>query len=223
MSLILGTDATPARIAPDDLMVRRDIEIEAATKKLIARQCKGKALKAMRLSPLLAKRRLEHVIPDGAFRDAPMFDWVHVYQIGAEDTVTATQTFEKGGRIVMPETTKQWASDVSPRGVLLSAGPLAMDHLRTNGAAVGHIVRFVRLAPYRIIVDTIDGRDISVLVMRSGSIESSQDLEDAKRRGETKLVWDPKADGGRGQHVYVDTKTKQAWVPRETWVPADYG
>lgn len=203
-------------------LVRRDEEIREATKALIARQAKGKALAKMKLSKLMAKRRLEHVIPDAAFACQPAFDWVHIWQCGPRDS-SGPATFEEGGTIIMPETSRDWAIDESPRGVLVKAGPQALDELRTNGIDIGHIVRFVRLAPYRIVVDTFNGRDLSLLVMRSGSVTASEDLEQAQRAGLVRLDWDPTADEGRGKHVWVDTKTKKIWDPRKAWVPADYG
>jgi len=204
-----------------DLMVRKDAEIREAMKVLQSRQFKGKEAKALRLPPLLERRRKEHLVPNGCFREQPMFDWVHLYQLGDSDEV-GPKTYA-GTSIHMPDRSRDTARDESPRGLLVAAGPLAMDELRSNGCDIGHIVRFIRLAPFRIIVDNVLGRDFTILVMRSGSITASQDLEDAKREGRAKLVHSNVGtkDKPEWQHVW-QIKDKKTAKPRKPWEPADY-
>lgn len=202
-------------------VVETDRAVKEAMVVLQKRQFKGKEAKSLRLPPLLERRRKEHLVPNGCFREQPMFDWVHLYQLGEKDTV-GDETYGDT-KIILTDKARDISRDESPRGLVVAAGPLAMDELRSNGCDLGHIVRFVRLAPYRIIVDNVLGKDFTVLVMRSGSITASQDLEDAKREGRAKLVWTNVGTKAAPlyQHIWKITGLASK-KPAKPWAPADY-
>jgi hypothetical protein len=163
------------------------------------------------LSPLLEKRRWDELIPDGAFEQQAVYDRLLVMQV---DKSRGTDTFGDTS-ILMPATTKARLQDEACRGIIVSAGPLALDEIRGNGMDVGHYVRFIKNAPWRMQVDMVQGTAIHLLVMRAGDIVSSEDLAEALKRGECKLVVD--ADG---THGYVDNEGNQ-WKPKLPWIADD--
>lgn len=172
----------------------------------------------LKLPPLLDKRRIEWGIIDSAFDTTCGYDRIHVWQIPETDK---SETFIEGGRIITPETAKRRIDDEASRGVLVSAGLTALDNLRSHGFDLGHIVRFVRLAPWRIRIGSIEGMEMQVLVMRDGDLTASEDLTQALRRGqcEIKAIRDRKT--GAQRHVYVDRKGK-IWAPQMPWIADDY-
>lgn len=202
-------------VQPVEEMVRQDEQVAQAVKILQDRQAKGEEAKAMRLPPLLEKRRREHLIPNGAFASQPTYDWIHVYQIGEKDS-TGPQTYGDTS-IIMPDRVRELARDESPRGIIVGAGLLALDQLRSNGVDLGHICRFVKLAPYRIVIDNILGKDFLVLVMRAGSITSSEDLEAARRAGKTVAIYNDQS-----QHAWAHPGKPNSKAPVQPWTPADY-
>lgn len=168
---------------------------------------------ALKLPPLLEARRIEYLMPDGVFSSQAMFDRILVMQIKPERAKTGTFG---GGLIHMPATSEARITDEASRGIIVSAGLKALDNLRSNGCDLGHIVRFIRNAPWRMDVDTVEGHEVYELVMRDGDLVASEDLAEALRRGECSLLWDAQAQ----QHVYVD-KDGEQWKPRLPWIQDD--
>jgi co-chaperonin GroES (HSP10) len=193
-----------------DAVARREIEVEELRQARMARMAKGKALAAMKLPPLLAQRRLQYTIPDGCFSQFPLFDRVLLYQLGEKH-----QT-DKIGSIYLPEVTQERLHDETPRGVIVGAGPKALDELRSNGVDLGHVVRFVKYTPYRLIVDFAANKQVTCLVLTSGSIVSSEDLEEERRSGTKTLVFDEESEEHRWH--YGKTKARKA---KQAWTPAD--
>lgn len=168
--------------------VSRDKELEKAVQAL-RDNVKQATAEQLRIPPLLEEMRQKHLIPTGAFACAPVFDWVNIYQIGQEDKVELYQTFA-GSNIVMPENVRAAKKDEACRGVLVGAGPRALDYLRTNGIDLGHIVRFCKFTPFRLLADVVMQREIWILALRCESIEGSETLEQERRAKLANIVWD---------------------------------
>jgi hypothetical protein len=166
---------------------------------------------SLKLPPLLEARRWEFLMPDGCFQTQALFDRILVMQIPYTDKSTFGDT-----GIIMPETTKARLGDEACRGIIVSAGLKALDNLRSNGVDLGHVIRFIRNAPWRMEVDNVLAKTVYELVMRDGDLIASEDLAEACRRGECRVEWDDEAK----QHVYVDSKGKQ-WEPKLPWIQED--
>lgn len=121
---------------------------------------------------LLDKRRLDYLIPNGAFESYPAFDKVFIWQLPTKEG----NTYAKDGVILMPDQVLAAKRNTAPRGIIVSAGLKAMDALYSTGIEVGHIVRFKKFAPFCLEVDSIEGHDLTVMVMRDGDIEASEDM-----------------------------------------------
>jgi hypothetical protein len=122
---------------------------------------------------ILDKRRLEYLIPNGAFESYPGFDKCYIWQISLEG---ARDTYSEGGKILMPDAVKSYKKNTAPRGILVSAGLQAMDSLYSTGFKIGDIVRFKKFSPFIMPVGEIDGHELAVMVVRDGDIEASEDL-----------------------------------------------
>lgn len=165
------------------------------------------------ISALLEARRLKYGIPDGAFKTWPSFDVCFVQQISRFEG----ETYGNGNLIVMTDTTKQRVNEETPRGVLVSAGLNALDCLRSNGIEPGHIVSFMRLAPWRMPIENLDGKDFHMMILRVGDITGSEDLSAALARGECRITWDEQSK----QHLYLDAEGRR-WTPTLPFLPDDY-
>lgn len=133
---------------------------------------------------LLDKRRLEYLIPNGAFESYPAFDKIYIWQLSTVEG----NTYAKGGKIVMPDQIIAAKRNTAPRGILISAGLKAMDALYSSGFEIGHIVRFKKMAPFIQPVDMIEGHELTVMVLRDGDVVSSEDLASSIHSRKTKIV-----------------------------------
>lgn len=178
---------------------------------------------ALGLHPLVDQRRLEYLIPDGAFKYAAMFDRIIVAQLPEQ----AGETFIKGGKIVMSARERDRKTKEAPCGVIISAGLGALDQLASNGCGLGHLVYFIRNAPYRFEVDSVCNISINVMLMRAGDIVASVDLHDTLVAGQAKIevVETAEKDAtGREfiarQHVFTDPQGR-TWTPTAPWISDD--
>lgn len=152
------------------------------------------------LPGLLDARRMQWLITDGAFAIAPMFNRVYVHQI-------TRFVDKKKGMIHMPDTKASQELRSCHRGVLVSAGAVALDALRSNGVDLGHIVHFIHVNPFRLFVDYVEGFEPQVLVMTVDCVAGSEDLADTLRSGAAKMqVVD-------GRHQITDADG-HLWDPR---------
>lgn len=162
------------------------------------------------LPELLDKRRVEFAIPDGAFRSQAIYDRIYCWQIPdqAQETYGSTS-------ILKPESKASRERDEAPRGVLVSAGLAGQDHLRANGVELGHIVQLLRLAPWKLLCDNVDGKDQYLLVLRDGDLIGSEDLrQDLRER--------PEAIELHGAtHLFRD-RDGVLWTPTVPEIPDDY-
>ena len=191
------------------------VDIAAKTESIVGKGNdairKGMAKRgSLNLPALLEARRWEFLIPDKAFDHAALYDRILILQL----TDSEGETFGEDSTIIMPEITKSRLADEACRGVIVSAGLSALDHLRSNGADLGHVVRFIRNAPWRMKVDRVEGHDIHELVMRDGDLISSEDLAIALRKGQCKVAY------VEGQHVFVDAKGN-IWKPEMPFIQDD--
>lgn len=166
---------------------------------------------AFGLPELLDARRLKYAIPDGAFQRCSVYDRILVWQIPSDEGETFGDTM-----IIMPETSKVKARESAPRGIIVSAGLLALDHLRSNGMDLGHIVNFVIQAPWRLQIDTVNGHPFFLLILRDGDLIASEDLQYALKNGECTIT-----NNNQNQHIFTDKQGKQ-WQPQLPFIPEDY-
>jgi hypothetical protein len=164
------------------------------------------------LCPLLEARRFTHGIPNGAFKTQAAFDVCFVHQVSRFETETYGTT-----KIVMPKTAKKRVDEETPRGVLVSAGLQALDHLRSNGIDLGHMVSLIRMAPWRMPIDNVLGAEQYVLILRTGDITGSEDLREALAAGKCRIEFNKETR----QHIYVDEQG-QPWTPTVPFLPEDY-
>src|SRR6188508_1736958 len=117
---------------------------------------------AFGLPPLLEQRRLEYLIPNGAFAQRAMYDRLLLWQIpyyreNYGDT-----------RIIMSEQGRDRNKNEAPRGIIVSAGLQALDVLHDHGSGLGNVVKFIRLAPWRLPCDMIGGQEQYLMILRCG-------------------------------------------------------
>lgn len=164
------------------------------------------------ICPLLEARRFPYKIPNGAFKTQAAFDVCFVHQVSRFESETYGDT-----QIVMPKTAKKRVDEETPRGILVSAGLQALDHLRSNGIELGHMVSLIRLAPWRMPIDNVLGAELYVLILRTGDITGSEDLRVALAAGKCRIEFDKESR----QHIYVDEQG-QPWTPTVPFLPEDY-
>jgi hypothetical protein len=169
------------------------------------------------ISDALDAKRLKYGIVDNAFKRKATFDKIFVYQIAEDEDSGDTYA---GTSIYKPEWVKKRSLQEAPRAILVDAGLSAMDSLLSNGIRLGDTISFVRLAPYRIIVDWINGQEIPLMVLHSGDICGDEDLEERLRSGEVRYEPIENKDGSCS-YVFVDENGKR-WKPVEPWIPDDY-
>lgn len=194
-----------------DYILSRDQQIEkgvAALKENVA----AATQEQLGISNLLEEMRQVHLIPTGCFGSAPVWDWVHIYQLGPADIKELYATYA-GTNIVMPETVRDYKRDEACRGILLAAGPAALDSLRTNGIEVGHTVRFCKFTPFRLLADYVASKEIWYLAMRAESIESSETLEQERRAKKKSVAWDLTHQ----MHVVADEDGNVLGSPQTPW------
>lgn len=170
---------------------------------------------ALGLPPLLDERRLSYGIVDAAFATQPVFERLMVYQLPAHEG----ETFMEGGRIIAPDTSRNYMRRECPRGILLSAGLGALDAIRSHGIDLGHIVVTISTVPFRLVVDYVDGKPFEVLLMMAGDLVGSEDLGATMRSGEVRVVSVSEDDGPR-THRYEDMEGN-SWDPVRPWISGD--
>lgn len=157
-------------------MEQREREIAERKTRLIRERMSAKG--TLGLPQRLDDARIEYGITDAAFRLAAAFNTVFVWQVPMQKG----ETYE-GSSIILTETTRKTEKNRAPIGIIISAGLLALDALRSNGLDLGHKVAFVHSAPYHIRYDVVEGQDFHLVVLEAGQIRGSYELaEDLKTR-----------------------------------------
>lgn len=117
--------------------------------------------------PLLKQRMEEHGIEFPRF--APVFDRIFVYPIDK-----GTQPETTAGGIILAEQTKQKL--VAQLGVLIMAGPKAIEELYSHGVSLGDVVCTARLSPWERTYYSKTHRPHRILVLRAAEVVGSEDL-----------------------------------------------
>lgn len=157
---------------------------------------------------LVDSRRKQYMLINEFFEYQAVYDRVYVQQVSRYEGDKIGD-----GLIVMADSTKQREREISCLGIIVSAGLKALDELRSNGMDVGHMVNFVRNAPFRVPVATIAGKDFYLVCIEAGSIMGSCDLASGMRDRtvRTKKI---KLDDGSYQHVHCDADGN-LWQPQD--------
>lgn len=146
------------------------------------------ANKVVPLHPPKLKARLEHFkIRPPTFM--PTFDRIFVAPLKAEDLPENAPDATASG-IVVPETTKSvMASQI---GLLVAAGPKAIEELYSYGIGLGDIVVTARFSPHERRYFS-GGRMSSVLILRAAEVVGCEDLATAFDKGD--LWYEMQPDG----------------------------
>lgn len=198
----------------EDLVTRR-IRIDSIAKTLQEKHMSP--AEKLKLPPLLELRRQKYLLPDEVFAHQAVYDRVLVMQLSERDDADN----EKFEGTPFFKTQKKQAADLEalPRGVLVSAGLKALDNLRANGIDLGHVVTFIKMAPFRLPLGSIEGVHFNVLVMRDGDINTSEDLVTLQRADKVSVAI--KKFNGLECHCFVDEAGKQ-WNPACPVADFDY-
>jgi co-chaperonin GroES (HSP10) len=194
-----------AKTGMDPSIIERAAALTEAESKVMA------APGTLGLPALLEAKRQRYRITDGAFRVQPVFDRILVWQISEHEG----ETFGGGG-IIMPETVKKRERVETPRGIIVSAGLLALDHLRSNGIDLGHTVYFIQNAPWRIRCDVVGGHMFHVMVLRDGDLIGSVELRSAITTGKIEVTL------RESQHILTDKAGNVLGTPQLPWIADDY-
>lgn len=170
---------------------------------------------ALKLPPLLEEKRLKYNIPDCYFQHQATYDRCLCFQL--EDSKYLGTTLE------LADTTKDWQRMMSPKVVIVSAGLLALDNIRSHGIDLGHTVIINQMTPYRFEGGVVNGKVQRILIIRDGDIcaseELSRDMQTGRCRVDAKMV--KGKDGSEfAQHFFVD-KDGKTWDPQTPWIPDD--
>jgi len=164
------------------------------------------------LPQLLDERRLEYLIPDGMFQQQPCYDRIYVYQIPPEHVIRKDREASKSAfAIRMSGGWRDMEQDRAHRGIIVSAGLSAWDHLVSHGMGLGHIVNFAFFSVLRHFPD--DDQNESIVPLHAGQLISSEDTQRMLRTGELSIRQIETPDGIR--HVYrtKDGKEFKATIP----------
>ncbi len=154
------------------------------------------------MTDLLSQRLKTIGVPPCPYQ--PAFDRICVYQYPEE--MARRETFAEGGVVLKPENVRARDEKVSPRGLLVAAGIEAMDYLRSNCIALGHIVWTARFSPWAHVIERRETGDVTMMFMRAGDIVGSEDVLRLIREGKVAIEVGPD-----GKHVY---KVLDEAVPR---------
>lgn len=197
-----------------------DHELERAKKRTELLKTRMSAPEALRLPPLLERRRQQYGIPDGVFKVEASFDRVIVFPIDMFDGEQAEKTT---GGLYKPTSTKQRELQEGHRGVLISAGLTALDRLASHGYELGHVVHTNKNVPFARRCEQFEAFEVFYLAMRDGDLLGSEDLREQLRTGEAKIV-DVGGDDGFNHQIArrqpdgtYSARKKQLVYLNDTW------
>lgn len=136
------------------------------------------------LSKLLDERRLQYKIHDACFDFQPPYDRVLVYQIPFSETGAA----RPGSPIIMTDKMKEASDFYGLEGVIVSAGLLALEHLRTNGMDLGHRIMFATTIVRKMAMGYYADKPFELLVMSSADIQGSYDTRRLLREKKLRIA-----------------------------------
>lgn len=196
-----AVDLAAALAAPDVERLDKDRRINEMVRETMS------PAGSLGLPKLLDERRMEYAIPDAVFEEHAVYDRVLIWQIQVRFLEKKARNPKKG-MIEFTENWKKLQQHEAPRGVIVTAGLLALDAIRSNGMDLGHVVNFGRLAPFAKIVDEIGGHQMPLLIMSAGDIISSEDLPRMLKDRTVRVKFDEETQ----QHLFVDENGK-SWKP----------
>ena len=193
-------EAEQARERKERELIAKAESIEAEIERRIS------PLGTLGLPELLDGRRHKYGLTDAVFAQQAMFDRVMIMQIDRDDC----DTYDPNGLIVMSDKGKTRKLESQPRGIIVSAGLLAMDQLETNGSGLGHIVTFARLVPWHIPFEMIKGMERYIIPIMTSDILADEDLWANLRAGKIKRARTPSnRHGFEGVGEPVETEAKE--------------
>lgn len=136
------------------------------------------------LPPLLDERRLKYQLHDGCFDVQAPYDRLLVYQIPYSERGEA----RPGSPILLTEQMKDESDYYGVQGIIVSAGLVALEHLRTNGMDLGHRVMFASTILRKICVGHYADKEFDLLVMSSADIQGSYDTMRLLREKKMRIV-----------------------------------
>jgi hypothetical protein len=158
------------------------------------------------ISRLLDEKRKKHGIPLSAFTSQPMFDQVLIWQVPVDSSKTyGSGLIEKTDQTLRAELVE------APRGVIVSAGLTALDQLACHGAAVGHTIYFYQIAPLRMRLPAIGGKQPSLVMIQARYVFGSEELAEGLRSRAVRVIAKDNAEGIT-EHFYCDENAKM-WKP----------
>lgn len=196
---------------PKDIPVALiDRDLEAAKKRTVLIKQRMSPEGALGLPPLLEAQRFKYGIPDGAFKSQASFDRIYVWPLDlheGEATVGGTS-------IIRPNVTKLRDMQEGHRGVLISAGLIALDNLLSHGIGLGHIVSTNKNVPFARRCENLEGDWLFYLVMRDGDLAGSETLAEELRAGKKRLV----DEGGESSYCHqIEGRTKRKLAIEDNW------
>lgn len=175
---------------------------------------------ALHLPPLLEAARLKHGIPDGFFKSQAAFDRIYVFPLDPEDDDDGKI---KGTTLFKPKVTKMRDKQEGNRGVLISAGLIALDRLMSHGIELGHIVTTNKNVPFARRAEEILGVPMFFLVMREADLAGSETLAEDILAGKKRVIEVGDETGYQHQVATVtedgnlDTRKKLSVFCNDTW------
>jgi hypothetical protein len=197
---------------PKDMPVRLvDTQREKDIRRTAEIRAQMSAPEVLKLPERLEAARQKWGIPDGAFKSQAIYDRILVFPIDAEHE---KETYGNSS-IHMTDTMKKREQQDGHRGILLSVGLEAADHVFSHGVELGDIVYTIRNAPHaRKVATLVEAGPMYILVMRDGDLTDNESLMERIMSGETRIV-----DEG-GEHSYcfnLEGKKKRAALVRDNW------
>lgn len=185
-------------------MSQRDLEVAKRKSALIESRMAPRG--GLGLPDLLDERRREYGITDKAFEDQAVFDRVFLFQV-----TQLKGSKHEGSLIELPDVVKQRERNTAPVAIVVSAGPIALDSLRSHGIDLGHIVTFVVSSPFHVRYDMIEGDPQHLIIVTAGDIVSSKDLATAIRNREVSVAWNEEENCHMVRASGVNHKPKNGW------------
>ena len=166
------------------------------------------------LPPLLDEKRCRYGIPNEAWSGQAMFNKILVWQVPIDESITYGS-----GIIQKTDAARRRELMEAPRGVIVSAGLVALDELRSHGADIGHTVTFTHLAPFRKYLGTICGREASLVILHAADVFASEELAKNLSNRVNRIVAKADDDGAL-RHYFIDERGMR-WQPVAVDVPGD--
>lgn len=182
------SDELERKVEEERLRERRERELYARAESIeaeIARRISP--LGALGLPEPLDSRRVIYGLTDAVFKQQAMFDKVMIMQIDRD----GSDTYDPNGLVVMSEKGRARKMESQPRGIIVSAGLLALDQLETNGSGVGHIVTFCRLTPWHIPFEYVMGVERYIIPINTSDILCDEDQWSNLQSGRLKRARTP--------------------------------